>query len=65
MSDIEIEAFNYYTIINSGVILDSSLWIRYITLSNELTNKNVEKKKCSRRLKQAHTYLSDYFKLKK
>ena len=58
----EAVAFNYFTLIESGNIIDSILWVRYIQLSNQLTGKSVKVKKCIRRVKQAHANLSDYFK---
>lgn len=61
--EIEARAFNYFTSIEENGLngLDSSLWVTYIQLGNQLHNKNVKVKKCARRLKQNHTYLSDYF----
>lgn len=63
----EAIAYNYYLNIEEyGLIkgLDSSLWVRYITLGNAVTGKNMEVRKCSRRVKQMHNYLSDHFKNK-
>jgi hypothetical protein len=59
----EAIAYNYYTSIEKYGLdgLDSSLWVSYIQMGNELHKKNVKVKKCARRLKQNHTYLSDYF----
>ena len=60
----ELIVFNYFNNIEEFGIagLDSSLWVSYIILGNELTGKNVKVRKCVRRLKQNHAYLSDYFK---
>ena len=65
MSDIELKAYNYFTLIEDSKMIDSSLWVQYIQYSNNLTGKSVKVRKCVRRLKQAHNNLSDYFKLKK
>ena len=68
MFDLETEAkaYNYFINIEEYGLdgLDSSLWVNYIMLGNELHKKNVKVKKCVRRLKQNHAYLSDYFKNK-
>ena len=63
----EAIAYGYYLNIEEYGLkgLDSSLWVRYIVLGNEVTGKNVKVKKCSRRVKQIHSFLSDYFKLEK
>lgn len=62
MFDLEVKAYNYYTLIEDSKMIDSSLWVEYIQLSNSLTGKSVKVRKCIRRLKQAHNNLSDYFK---
>lgn len=69
MFDLEVRAYNYYTVIESRPkgqkikdSLSSDLWIDYITCSNELTGNRVIPKKCVRCLNAAHAYLSDYFK---
>ena len=64
--DKETLAYNYYTNIEKYGLagLDSSLWVQYIILGNELTGKIVKVRKCSRRVKQIHSHLSDYFKNK-
>ena len=63
---LETTAYNYFTQIEHYGLagLDSSLWVTYIQIGNELTGKSVKVKKCARRLKQNHTYLSDYFRKK-
>jgi len=55
MEEIE-KYFNEF----NNLTLTSDKWVRYIILSNELTNKNVVVRKCIRRVKQAHAYYSDY-----
>lgn len=55
MSEIE----KYFQDFNS-LILTSDKWIRYIILSNELTNKGVDVRLCIRQVKRAHMYYSDY-----
>ena len=65
--DKETIAYNYYTnIVEYGLKkgLDSSLWVQYIILSNDLTQFNIPVRKCYNRALRAHTYLSDYFKQK-
>lgn len=64
MFEIEARAYNYFELIESGNIIDSSLWVNYIQWSNQLTGKSVKVRKCIRRLKQAHANLSDYFNKK-
>ena len=66
MDKKELIAFNYYSNIEEYGLagLDSSLWVQYIILGNELTEKSVKVRKCSRRVKQIHSHLSDYFKQK-
>ena len=58
----EAEVFNFWTLIEEGKIIDSSLWVRYIIAGNKLTGKKVKEKKCIRRLKQNQAFLSDYWK---
>jgi hypothetical protein len=60
----EAIVYNYYLNIEEYGIagLDSSLWVRYIILGNEVTGKKVYVRKCARRVKQIHAHLSDYFK---
>jgi hypothetical protein len=62
----EAIAYNYFLQIEEYGLngLDSSLWVRYIVLGNEITGKKVYVRKCSIRVKQIHAHLSDYFKLK-
>jgi hypothetical protein len=68
----EAIAYNYFTVIEEGKnqgkpfaeCLDSSLWVKYIHLHNELTDNFIPPRKCLRRTMNAHAHLSDYFKLK-
>ena len=54
---MEIE--KYYNDFNN-LNLKPNFWIRYITLSNELTKKGVDVRRCIRQVKRAHAYYSDY-----
>ena len=54
------EAFNQME--TTKQLIEPALWNWYITESNKLTGKKVpSNKKCNRRVKQAHSYLSDYY----
>lgn len=61
--DTQTRAYNYFVSIEENGLagLSSNLWVAYIQLGNELHKKNVKVRKCARRVKQNHTYLSDYF----
>lgn len=63
MNDIEVKAYNYFRSIEEYGLngLHSTLWVTYISLGNRLHKKNVKERKCARRIKQNHAYLSDYF----
>lgn len=56
------EAIILFNIMEDKLSIPNKDYERYIVLSERLTGKKIGARRCIRRVKRAHAYLSDYLK---